>query len=104
LNKIFFPEIPIEIKSDSVEVFEKEDAKFEAILSKTVNKRDVAWNFKGLKLTESLKYGLECEKENNKHILIVRDSTLQDAGEYLITVRNYNFKVNLTVKGKLVKN
>jgi hypothetical protein len=95
-----FQEIPIEIKSDSLEIFEKEDAKFEAILSKVIPKRDVSWHFKENKLGETLKYNQEFEKESNKHILLVRDCVLDDAGEYTISIRNNTHKVNLIVKGK----
>lgn len=96
----YFQEIPIEIKCDSLEIFEKEDAKFEAILSKAVPKRDLSWHFKENKLGETLKYNQEFEKESNKHILSVRDCVLDDAGEYTISIRNNKHKVNLIVKGK----
>lgn len=73
----------------------------EATLSKVVQKRDVIWMLKDAKLSESLKYGQEIDKESNKHILIVRDCTMQDAGEYTITIRNNKKNANLTVNGNI---
>lgn len=78
---------------------EKEDARFEAVLSKNIPKRDVTWHFNDTKLSESLKYGQEFDRDSNKHVLMVRDCTLQDAGEYTITVRNNKKKATLVVKG-----
>lgn len=91
-------EVPIDIKMDSIEVFEKEDAKLEALLSKELAKRDVTWSFNSSKIGESLKYNQECEKELLKHRLVVRDCTLEDSGEYKISARNDKFTVKLLVK------
>lgn len=77
--------------------------RLEATLSKAVPKRDVAWLFKDTKLADSLKYGQEFDKDSNKHVLIVRDCVLEDAGDYTFTVRNNKQNVNLTVKGLLKK-
>lgn len=96
-------ETPIDIKLEPVEVFEKDEVRLEAILSKQVPKREVAWTLKdGTKLVgDSLKYSQEFDKENNKHVLVVRDCTLQDAGEYTINVRMNKQPVQVTVKGML---
>jgi hypothetical protein len=85
----------------SVEVFEKEDAKLEAFISRDINKKDSKWFFKTVKLTESLKYNIEYNKELLKHTIIVKDCTLTDNGEYTINVRNDKFTVNLLVKGMI---
>ena len=82
-------------------MFEKDEIRLEAILSKQVPKREVTWTIKDTKLGESLKYSQEYEKESNKHILIVRDCTLLDAGEYTINVRKNKQTANVTVKGKI---
>ena len=84
---------------EPVEVFEKEDAKLEALLSKAMNKRDASWSLKGAKLSESLKFNQECERDFLKHRLVVRECTLDDTGEYTISVRNDKCTVKLLVKG-----
>lgn len=88
---------------EPVEVFEKDEVRLEAILSKQVPKREVTWTLKdGTKLAgDSLKYSQEFDKENNKHVLVVRDCTLQDAGEYTINVRMNKQPAQVTVKGML---
>lgn len=94
-----FQETPIDIKLEPVEVFEKDEVRLEAILSKQIPKREVAWTFKDTKLADSLKYSQEFDKDNNKHVLVIRDCTIQDAGEYTINVRMNKKPVNLSVKG-----
>ncbi len=83
----------------TVEVFEKEDAKLEATLSKAVLKKDTYWSFKSNKLSSSIHYNQECDRDLLKHRLIVRDCSLDDAGEYTIVARNNEAKVLLVVKG-----
>lgn len=96
--KLTVEEMPVEIKMQAVEVFEGEDAKLEAILSKAINKKDVAWSFKDTKVTSSIRHGQECDRSAITHRLKIRDCTLSDSGEYTITARKGSCKVNLTVK------
>ncbi len=85
----------------TVEVFEKEDAKLEAILSKGAVKKEANWSFKEAKLVTSIRYNQECDRDLMKHRMIIRDCTLEDAGEYTFTVRKNSAKVLLLVKGYL---
>ena len=96
--KLTVEEISINIKMEPVEVFEKEDAQLEATLSKEMNKRDATWMFKSAKISESLKYNQECDREQLKHKLTIRDCTLEDTGDYTICVRNDKLTVKLLVK------
>jgi hypothetical protein len=93
-------EVKIDIKMENVEVFEKEDAKLEATISKKMNKRDVSWLLKANKISESLKYNHDCETDLLVHRLTVRDCTLEDSGDYTVQVRNDQFTIKLLVKGK----
>jgi hypothetical protein len=97
--KLTVEEVPIDIEIKSVEVFEKEDAKIEASLSKDFGKRDVVWTVKGANLgSDSLKYSHEYNKDLQKHTLTVRDSKLEDAGEYVLSARSSKGVANLVVK------
>ena len=91
--------VPVQIEMSSLEVVEKEDAKLEALLSKAFNKKDVTWQFNGAKVSDSLKYGQESDRDMIKHRLFVRECTLSDAGDYTICVReNDKLTVQLRVK------
>lgn len=90
-------ENPIDIKLEPIEVFENEDARLDAILSKVLGRKDVSWEFKAKKLTDSIKYNLENDREF-RHSLIVRECSLEDAGEYFLKARNSSVSVKLTVK------
>ena len=83
----------------TVEVYEQEDAKLEAVLSKAVAKKDTYWSFKDSKINSSIHYNQECDRDLIKHRLIVRDCTLEDSGEYAFSARNNQSKVLLIVKG-----
>ncbi len=82
-----------------VEVYEKEDAKLEATLSREVEKRDIRWTIGTTKISESLKYNIEYNPKSQKHILTIKECTLKDTGDYTIHVRNDKFTVKLLVKG-----
>ena len=92
-------EVPIVIQMESIEVFEKEDAKFEATLSKSIPKRETSWTFNANKLNESIKYNMESSKDGITHKLNLRECTLEDSGPYTINVRNDKLTVQLLVKG-----
>jgi hypothetical protein len=96
--KLIVEEVPIEIKLDSIEVYEKEDAKFEAKLSKPINKRDVSWSFGELKISESLKFNFEGDRDQTTYKLIIHECSLNDSGDYTINVRNDHLTVKLLVK------
>lgn len=93
-------EIPIEIETKSVEVFEKEDAKLDALLSRDVSKKDSSWVFKTtVKIGgDSLKYSHDYQRDLQKHTLTIRDCTLADAGEYTFKARSSQATINLIVK------
>ncbi len=98
--KLTVEEIPIDIEMTSAEVFEKEDAKIAALLSKDFGKRDVVWTVKGAKLdSDSLKFSHEYQKDLQKHILTIRDCKLEDSGEYVLSARSSKGTANLLVKG-----
>ena len=96
--KLTVIEVPIKIEMNSIEVFENEDAKFEAHLSKEFPKRDSTWLFNASKINESLKYNQECDRDMINHRLLIKECTLEDAGEYTICVRNDKLTVKLFVK------
>jgi obscurin-like protein 1 len=96
--KLTVLEVPVKIEMISLEVLEKEDAKFEAVLSKEFSKRDATWLFNSAKLSDSLKYSQDCDRDMIKHRLVIKDCTLEDAGEYTIYVRNDKLTVKLVVK------
>ena len=97
--KLTVEEIPIEIDMKSVEVFEKEDAKLDALLSRDLNKREINWLCKSVKIGgDSLKYSHDYNKDLQKHCLTVRDCTLADSSEYTLCARNSKATVTLLVK------
>ncbi len=100
--KLTVEEIPVDIKIESVEVFEKEDAKLEAVLSRDLGKRDVTWVFgkDNKKIgTDSLKFNHDYQKDLQKHILTVRDCTLADSAEFTLCARSSKATATLLVKG-----
>jgi len=97
-------EVPVGIKLQSVEVFEGEDAKFEAVLDKQVAKKDTEWSFKEAKLAVTgLRYNQDCDRSQVTHRLVIRECTMADGGEYTFKARKGLANVKLVVKELPVK-
>ena len=92
-------ELPVEFTVDlsSVEVFEKEDATFTCELSKA--DIQVTWLVKGKKIKPSKKYVID--SQDYTHILIIKDTTLKDAGEVSIVAEDCKSTAQLLVKGTI---
>lgn len=91
--------MPINVTLKPLEVFEKEDARFDAILSRPIVKKETNWMFKNNRLFETSKHSLESAKDSSKHSITVHNCSLEDAGEYVFTVRNKKTPVTLIVNG-----
>lgn len=91
-------EQPVDVKIQTVEVFEGDDAKLEAVLSKAVAKKDTEWQFKATKVMPSIRYSQDNDRSQITHRLNIKECTVADAGEYTFTARKGVGKVNLVVK------
>jgi len=102
--KLTIEEIPVGIKLQTVEVFEGEDAKFEAVLDKQVPKKDTEWLFKDTKLAVAgMRYNQDCDRSQVTHRLVIKECTMADGGEYTFKARKGQAIVKLIVKELPVK-
>jgi len=91
--------VPINVTLNTVEVFEKEDARFDAIINRPIVKKETSWMFNKEKLVDTSKHTLQSAEDSLKHSIIIHDCNLDDSGEYVFNVRNKKTTVNLNVKG-----
>ena len=75
-------EVPIDVNilsiggskaSSAREIFEKENVKFDANLSRPINKKEISWTFKDQQLNPTPKYSLESTTDSLTHSLIINN-------------------------------
>ena len=82
----------------SVEVMEKEDARFTCELSKPG--QEVTWQVKGKKVKASNKY--QMSSDGNEYTLIIKDCQLSDAAEVSCIAKDCKSTAQLIVKGTYI--
>lgn len=79
---------------------EKDEIKFECRFNKEVKPEDVSWFRDGTKLMDGEEDGrIQIVNDGAKQYLIIKNASLEDAGNYDIRIKGIKSSGNLKVKG-----
>lgn len=84
----------------NIKCMEKDEIRFECSLNKEVKPEDISWYRDGVKLSDGEDDGrIQIITEGTKQILIVKNTNLDDSGNYDIRINSIKSSGSLKVKG-----